>query len=165
MVGALLLLVVVLVGAVSDPSDEAAPTTTLATPPAPTTTASTEAPSSTTAAPDPAETTAPAVRPPDQVRVLVVNGAGIQGVARRISDGIAAAGYPTLPPGNTDRRSVSTLYVRLGYDQECAAIVALLQPRFTDPLPTEPLSESPEVEGRDEADCIALIGDDIVGTD
>jgi hypothetical protein len=165
MAGALVLVVVVLVGAVTDPSDDTVTTTSLPPGPAPTTTASTVASPTTTTPQDPGETTTPAARPPEAVRVLVVNGAGVPGVAGRITDGLAAAGYQTLVPANADRRSVSTVYARTGYDEECAAVVAVLQARFANPLPTDDLTEAPDAEGRDEADCLALIGDDIVVTD
>lgn len=65
---------------------------------APTTTST--SPSSTTSIASTTTSTTVAIRPPAEVRVLVLNSLGVDGLATRVSDELAALGYNMLAPDN-----------------------------------------------------------------
>jgi hypothetical protein len=77
----------------------------------------------------PPETPVPAVaepRPPSEVRVLVLNGSGRQGVAARGTQFFSQAGYDTAEPENAPGPGPSAIVYADGYAEEAnAAAVAL----------------------------------------
>jgi hypothetical protein len=157
------LVVVLLVALVTDPSgDERVLTSTSVGPPPSSTTT---IPASTTTTTDPSVSTEPPVRPPGEVQVLVLNAAGVAGVAGRVSEQLAAAGYATIEPGNADLRSVSNVLVRPGSDRECEAVRQIVQPRFNGELPVGAITDAPPLAAVDDADCVVLLGDDIAVTE
>jgi hypothetical protein len=157
------LVIVLLVALVTDPSadDRSLPPTSLGPPPSSTSTV----PAPTTTTTDPSVSTTPPVRPPAEVQVLVLNAAGVAGVAGRVTQQLTDAGYATIEPGNADLRSVSTVLVRAGSEQECEGVRQVVQPRFTGELPVGEIGDAPPLAAVDDADCVVLLGDDIAVTD
>jgi len=71
-------------------------------------------------------TVAPAgPRPADQVRVLVLNGAGTQGIAARGTEAMQAAGYTTADPKNADAPGASAILYTEGYELDAAAVASV----------------------------------------
>lgn len=99
-------------------------------------------------------TTTAAVRPPAEVTVLVLNGAGRAGVAGAMSDRLEVVGYPTLEPGNASRRRESSVLCRAGLDREAGALAAATG------LAAEvgELSPATGLPGAAGADCVVVIG-------
>lgn len=93
--------------------------------------------------PDTTDTTAQAARNPAEVTTLVANGAGIDGLASRISDTLKAANYIVAEPGNTRAPAEeSAVYYTPGYEADAQAIANLLNPvpkveALPDPSPVE----------------------------
>lgn len=86
--------------------------------------------------------TAPAVRPPGEVTVLVLNASGTAGIAAAGTDMLDTAGYSTLTAKNADEFGSSAVLYTEGYRLEAAAVAAVfgVEPAgVTDPLdPAEP---------------------------
>lgn len=88
------------------------------------------------------DTTLPAPRDPSEVRVLVANGAGIPGLAGRITDGFEAQNYLTAEPTDTlAPADTSMVFHAAGYEAEALVVASLLNP----PPSTAPLPEPPPV--------------------
>ena len=94
-------------------------------------------------------TTAP-VRPPAEVRVLVLNASGRKGVARQMSERLGVAQYKTLEPGDAALRKETTVGCRAGFEREAAALVSAIGVPATT---AEPGTLLPP-----EADCVVVIG-------
>ena len=89
-----------------------------------TTTAKPHGATTTTAA---ASTTTAPLRPPAQVKVLVANGSGVQGLAALISGKLHTAGYDVLASVNaTQRVAASVVYYAPGYNREAATLAQTL---------------------------------------
>jgi polyisoprenyl-teichoic acid--peptidoglycan teichoic acid transferase len=58
----------------------------------------------------------PPLLPPNKVKVRVVNGSGIAGIAQRVSDQFTAAGFDVLPPGDADRSDYARTQLRYAPD-------------------------------------------------
>ena len=104
-------------------------------------------------------TTVPVVRPPAQVRVLVLNGSGQSGVAARGATFFTDAGYATAEPANAARPGASVVYYAEGYRAEAEAIANALE---VDPArllrPLDP--DAPPVPDLDDANVIVVAGND-----
>jgi hypothetical protein len=87
-----------------------------------------------------AVTTAPSVRPPNQVKVFVANGAGIQGAAGRAADTLKAAGYVAVAGNSPNRVQTTTVYYTEGFQAEAQAVAAALgaPAESVQPMPTPP---------------------------
>lgn len=114
---------------------------------------------STTSAPETTTTTRPAVQPPEDVTVLVVNGANAAGLAGSLSDSIEENGYEVLTPTNTAVTETTVVYHRDGFidnARELAELVPVVDAEpelelFADPLP---------VEEAENADIVIVVGTD-----
>lgn len=125
----------------------AAPATTS---PTAATTSSTAASTTTTSAPT-TTTTAPVVevRPPSEVRVLVLNSVGTPGLAGRVTESLAALGYDTLEADNYEPElEQSRIWYKPGFGPDAIDLAA----NFPDAL-TE---LNPDVAP--EADIVVLLG-------
>lgn len=80
------------------------------------------------------------VHTPAEVRVLVLNGSGLSGVAGTASQSLAAAGYVTLDPDNATATPTTVVYFVPGFDADAAAAATVLGIPATavQPLPTPP---------------------------
>jgi LCP family protein required for cell wall assembly len=60
----------------------------------------------------------PALLPPNKVKVRVVNGAGVPGIAQRVSDAFTAAGFDVVgPPADADRSDYARTQLRYAPDK------------------------------------------------
>jgi len=118
----------------------AAATTTTDSPPttdASTTTSST-APATTT-------TTVP-VRPPDEVRVSVLNSVGVAGAAGRLTEELEAAGYQTLPAGDySPEQDPSRIWYRPSFSAEANELLVYVPGAQVEPLPEPDLEPGADV--------------------
>lgn len=94
--------------------------------------------------------TTAAVRPPAEVRVLVLNASGRKGVAREMSERLGVAQYQTLEPGDAALRKETTVGCRAGLEREAAALVSATGVPATT---AEPGTLLPP-----DADCVVVIG-------
>lgn len=68
----------------------------------------------------------PVVRPPAEVKVLVVNGtAGIKGVAKRGADLVSGQGYVAADPKNADIDGASVILYIEGYEADARALATV----------------------------------------
>jgi hypothetical protein len=107
---------------------------------------------------EPTQTTV-AVRPPAEIRVIVLNGSSVTGAAGTWSDGLQANGYNMLEPGNANA-SVETTQVfhQGGFRQEAAGVVqALGSPAGVSP---QRLGDAPPGEVGD-ANVVVVVGPDL----
>ena len=121
----------------------AAVETTTTLEPAPTTTSTTIA--TTTTAAETTTTLIP-VRPPEEVRVAVLNSLGIAGIAGRFTQVLADAGYQTLPPDDFDpEQDPSRIWYREGYSLEANELLQFLPGALVEPLPDDELQPGADV--------------------
>lgn len=107
----------------------------------------------------PTETTTPALRPPAEVTVQVLNGSGVQGAAGILSTTLAAFGYAMLEPQDTDSAQGEVVYCSGGFDGEAAALAANVggEPPLTQAVMPDPRPSSADPD----ANCLVVLG---VGT-
>lgn len=128
--------------------------------PAEATTETTAATGDDAAQPEITTTTAtPEVRPPAEVRVLVLNGSGRQGEASRGAATFTEAGYETATPKNAPQPGPSAIYYAEGYAQEASAVATTLG---LDPaLVVRPLDPAaPPIDDIQGAHLIVMAGND-----
>lgn len=100
------------------------------------------------------QTTSADTRPPNQVRVLVLNAGQPAGSAQNKANDLRLAGYNTLPASNdpVGRQGVA-VQCREGFDDEAAALaLAVGGGASVEPFPAQP------PEGSENADCLVLLG-------
>lgn len=98
-------------------------------------------------------TTAP-LRPPGDLKVLVLNASGRANQARPMSERLGVVGYRMLTPGNAPRQVDTVALCRPGLEREAAALVAATGvPANPGPLPADT-----KLPGVAEADCVVVIG-------
>jgi hypothetical protein len=150
LVGAAVFFLLVLLA--DNPEDS---TTTTAVAVGSTTSTAGEATTSTSGGDDTTSTSAPAtsttsttipVRPPEEVRVIVLNSVGIPGAAGRMSTVLADAGYQMLQPTDySPELDPSRLWFREGFSAEANALLEFLPSAVVEPLPDESLAEGADV--------------------
>jgi hypothetical protein len=112
-----------------------------------TTTTLTETTSTSTA---PTTTTFP-VRPPQEVRVVVLNSVGLAGAAGRKTQELADSGYQTQQAGDFEpEQDPSRIWYREGFAAEANALLDFLPGATVEPLP------DPELESG--ADVVLVLG-------
>jgi hypothetical protein len=110
------------------------------------TTSSTTTTPSTTTAQDPG-------RPPQQVRVSVVNSSGVAGAAATRSDALRALGYQTVGLANGATRTGSAVQCKAGFEKEAVALAKNVGGTTgVEPFPT------PAPAGLANSDCVVVIG-------
>jgi hypothetical protein len=126
-------------GSAADPTD---PTSTSSTTIPPTTTPDTTGAPTTTAVP---------VRPPGEVRVVVLNSIGLDGAAGRKTQELADAGYQTQQADDLEpEQDRSRVWFREGFAAEANALLEFIPGALVEPLP------DPEVGTG--ADVILVLG-------
>jgi hypothetical protein len=98
-------------------------------------------------------TTGASGRPPDQVRVLVLNGSGLANAAGTKANELRGNGYAIAGTGNAPPQTGSTVSCVSGFEKEAEALAKTAGTGFTvaaypDPPPT----------GAESADCIVVLG-------
>ncbi|MGH8944657.1 MAG: LytR C-terminal domain-containing protein [Acidimicrobiia bacterium] len=118
---------------------------------APSTTESTVAATSTTSTTVPTTTTIP-VRPPEEVRVVVLNSMGLAGAAGRLTERLEEAGYQTLQADDYDPElDPSRVWYRDGFSVEAN----VLMEEFLPEAAVQPLEDEELQPG---ADVILILG-------
>lgn len=130
------------------------PTTTTSTAPTSTsltvtsTTSTTGQTTTTTTAP-PTSTTV-AVRPPSEVRVLVLNSIGVDGLANQVSAMLGGMGYSMLPPDNYSPLLETTrVWYVPGFEAEAFVLAA--------EFPDAQIEQNPDLAV--DADVVVVLGD------
>ena len=147
LVGAAVFLVLYLLRA--NPEAVAGETTSL---PATSSTSSTSTMATTTTAPETtststtvAMTTVP-VRPPEEVRVVVLNSVGLAGAAGRKTQELADAGYQTQQAGDLEpEQDPSRIWYRVGFAAEANALLEFLPDASVEPIPDPELEQGADV--------------------
>lgn len=120
------------------------PTTTLEAE----TTTSQQATTSTSSPPTSTSTTATTipVRPPEEVRVVVLNSIGLAGAAGRMTADLDDAGYQTLPADDySPEQTPSKIWYREGFSAEANELLEFLPDARVEPLVDEGLAEGADV--------------------
>ena len=92
-------------------------------------------------------------RPPDQVRVLVLNASGLANAAGTKANELRGEGYAIAGTGNSATQTGSTVACLSGFEKEADALaksagVGVTVTTYPDPPP----------EGSENADCIVVLG-------
>ena len=149
LVGAAVFFVLVLIA--DGPDEEAAATTTTdvgtSTTSEPVATSSTEGTTSSTSSTSTSSTsTTVPVRPPEEVRVAVLNSVGVAGAAGRMTAQLAEAGYQTLQPDDYEpEQDPSRLWYREGFSAEANEMLEFIPDALVEPIPDESLEEGADV--------------------
>ncbi len=125
--------------------------------------ANTSVSTNTTAAGGATDSTTPttptsAPRPPNQVKVFVANGAGIQGAAGRAVEVLTPLGYVAVAGNSPARVDTTTVYYVEGYEAEAQGVAAALgaPAASVQPMPTPPPIE--DIQG---AQVLVILGPDV----
>jgi len=111
--------------------------------------------------PDPTTSTtapAPPARLPAQVKVIAVNGAGVNGAGAKITDVLREAGFNVLAPLTGTRGSTTAVFHAAGFEREGAAVATSLA------VPTsvvQALGTPPPVADIRGADVVVIVGADL----
>lgn len=109
--------------------------------------------------PDDTVPEAPSLRPPAEVKVLVLNGAQTQGIAARGTEALLAASYQTAAPKNATAQRPSAILYAESYEAEALAVAAV----FGSGLETlvQALDPAdPPIDDTQEANVVVVIGSD-----
>jgi hypothetical protein len=107
-------------------------------------------------------TTSATPKPPNEVRVLVANGSGVQGAAGTMNDAIKAKGYIGLDPKNAAGNVPTTVvYFAEGYQREAAAVATAIgaDPATVQAMPNPPPLEDPAA--LQDANVLIVLGPDL----
>jgi hypothetical protein len=97
----------------------------------------------TTSAPD---TTAVPVRPPQEVRVIVLNSIGLAGAAGRKTQELADAGYQTVQADDLEpQQDQSRVWYRDGFAAEANVLLEFLPGALVEPIPDPELQTGSDV--------------------
>ena len=114
-----------------------------------------------TAETEPADDPLVTIRPPAEVRVLVLNGGGPQGIAARGTEMLQAVSYVTAAPQNASANGPSVIQYAEGYEAEALAVAAVFGPGLDGLVqPLDPAN--PPIGDIQEASVIVVIGNDDV---
>lgn len=129
----------------SSSTTEPASTTSASTAPTTITTAS-----STSTSTSATTSTTAAIRPPADVRVLVLNSLGVDGLATRVTEELAALGYTMLAPDNySPLLERSRVWFVPGFEADAFALAAA--------FPDAQIEQNPDLAV--EADIVVVLGD------
>ncbi len=96
------------------------------------------------------------VRPPSEVRVVVLNSIGVAGAAGAFTSVLADAGYNTVQPGDyRPEQNPSRIWYREGFSTEANALLEFLPRALVEPIP------DPELEPG--ADVVVVLGTGYTG--
>jgi hypothetical protein len=99
------------------------------------------------------------VRSPSDVKVLVLNGAGTQGIAAKGTEMLTAASYVMAAPKNADANGPSGIYHVEGYDVEARAVAAVFGPDL-DALVQPLTADNQPVDDLQGAAIVVVLGTD-----
>jgi hypothetical protein len=118
----------------------------------PDTTSSSPSQSTSTSTTSPPTTTLAPGRPPQQVRVSVVNSSGVSGAAAQKSGTLGALGYQMVGLDNGAGRSGTAVQCRAGFEKEAAVLAQNVGQATVEPLPSPPPTASAN------PDCVVVLG-------
>ena len=98
-------------------------------------------------------TTGESGRPPEQVRVLVLNGSGLANAAGTKANELRGNGYAIAGTGNAPQQTGSTVACQSGFEKEADALAKAAGAGFN--VATYP---NPPPSGAENADCIITLG-------
>lgn len=102
---------------------------------------------------------APVLRPPAEVKVLVLNAAQTQGIAARGTEALLALNYTTGAPKNANSRRPSAILYTESYQPEALAVAAVFGPGLESLVqPLDPAD--PPIDDTQQANVIVVIGPD-----
>lgn len=102
------------------------------------------------------------VRSPAEVRTLVLNAGGPQGIAGRATELLQAASYTTAAAKNADLNGPSVVYYVEGYEDEAVAVVSVFGPGLDGLVqPLDP-ANPPSDDIQDAAVIVVVGNDDII---
>jgi LytR cell envelope-related transcriptional attenuator len=105
---------------------------------------------STTTTSAPTTSTTVAVRPPSEVRVLVLNSIGVDGLASQVTARLSDLGYNTLPPDNyTPLLERTRVWYVPGFEAEAFVLAA--------EFPDAQIEQNPDLAV--DADVVVVLGD------
>jgi hypothetical protein len=91
-------------------------------------------------------TTAVPVRPPQEVRVIVLNSIGLAGAAGRKTQELADAGYQTVQADDIEpQQDQSRVWYREGFAAEANALLQFLPGALVEPIPDPELQTGSDV--------------------
>ena len=94
---------------------------------------------------------------PSTITVLVANGAGVSGLAGKLTDQVKAEGFQTADPTDTKKIEKSTVYFTPGFEQAAPAVAALFDP----PPAVAPLPDPSPVEDLQGANVVLVAAADL----
>ncbi len=92
--------------------------------------------------------TEPAIeaRPPSEVQVVVLNASGVDGLAGRVSQQLANAGYNVLQPANYQpNQETSRIWYRGDYSAEAAVLIEMFPDAVAEPIPDPDLEPGADI--------------------
>ena len=132
-----------------DPPTTTAATAATSTSASVSTTTSTTVQTTTTTSAQTTSTTV-AVRPPPEVRVLVLNSIGVDGLASQVTAALSGLGYSMLPPDNyTPLLETTRVWYEPGFEAEAFVLAA--------EFPDAQIEQNPDLAV--DADVVVVLGD------
>jgi hypothetical protein len=120
----------------------------------------TETTASDSATTDVAPTTTDATTDLTTANVLVVNGAGVQGLAGRVTEALDASGVPTLEPATANSKfQGSGVYGSSGFERQAQAVANMLGISAVQAFPAQFPLEDPNALG--DANVVVILGTDL----
>jgi len=108
---------------------------------------------------EPTDTTQPTTdtRPPNEIRVLVLNGADPEApLAGTTTEALRSAGYQTIPPNNTEQRSGTVVACQEGFAPDAPALaIAVGETTVVEDFPNPPPENAENLE---QYDCLVILG-------
>jgi hypothetical protein len=93
-------------------------------------------------------------------KVLVVNGAGVQGLAGRVTDALETSGVPTLDPATANSKfQGSGVYGSTGFERQAQAVANMLGISAVQAFPAQFPLEDPNALG--DANVVVILGTDL----
>jgi hypothetical protein len=93
-------------------------------------------------------------------KVLVVNGAGVQGLAGKVTEALTDAGVPTLEPATANSKfQGSGVYGSSGFERQAQAVANLLGISAVQAFPAQFPLEDPNALG--DANVVVILGTDL----
>jgi hypothetical protein len=91
-------------------------------------------------------------RPPQQIRVSVVNSSGVTGAAAQKSGALGAMGYQMVGLDNGAARAGTAVQCKAGFEKEAAVLAKNVGQATVEPLPNPPPTASVN------PDCVVVLG-------
>jgi hypothetical protein len=91
-------------------------------------------------------------RPPQQIRVSVVNSSGVSGAAAQKSGALGAMGYQMVALDNGVSRAGTAVQCKPGFEKEAAVLAKNVGQATVEPLPNPPPTASSN------PDCVVVLG-------